>query len=527
MTTSALRSHLVLIATVILSVSQWQCSDNKEDQQGGIDGRTPLEKAFDQAASTHHIPVRFLIASGYLESKLRPKETSSNTLKGPELGESAFGISRSTLGLQEGLNGDRLTNQVDAYSRWLARQLGGGLKFNPKDDEEKFNWIWAIADAHRRMDSTKVLFANEMIKLLNSGFYWIDPETDTVIPFPPETPAIDLENLKTVSGNYLNLSSLTFDSPNNVMFAKFLKVYEQGSHDRTQDPSKIKIVHCPFSFSACVELQAWNGEDQKDFWMGAHYIIPSDHDVSSTPLQLALHNQAVPMTDTDGSLTFSLDEVVVMLTGASGKVSNGIRNPADPLWMNPRQFQSLRTLTDLICDRLAYHHQDLTRQQCLETGSGTIFKHQKAGEAFQWGQIPDYDPVIFESYIGSRNTLSGKTVFEFPGNKKIYQKGETVSLNLTFGLQAYALELERLIRCPDSERVSWSVIARELVTSQNNFVFEKKLFGSGPNLNGTQFFRAKIFDAESKLLGWDLATIYLKDFNKEPEPVFPNDCLDL
>ena len=503
------------------------CSDSGKNEHTAPDGRSAPEKSFDLVAARYNIPARFLLASGYLESGLIPHSSDSAGITGPTSQQSAFGLSRQDLGLSDGAGGDQLSRQIEAYGAWLARQLPEGLKTPPETDEEKYQWAWAMAEAHRHDDSTRALYAIELITTINKGFTWIDPETKRIIPFEPESPALRTDNLSVVASNHLQLSSLTTASPDKVYSARFLRLHNQGNHHQTQNPVRIKITHCPLAFSACIEGQRWDGITNKRPWSGAHYFIPPSSSITDMPLQIAPHSEAVPVSTDQGKTKFSDNEIIIALTGLSGKVRDGVRNPANPLWLTEFQLQNLRALTDYVCDRLAYHNPNLTRATCLQTGSGIVFDHRKEGERWSWGQIPDFSPVIFNSYIGSDQSLSGKTIFELPDNQKIYKDGEKVSIRLAFGLRARSLELEQLIRCPGSKRVHWSVISREQINAQSSFLFEKSLFGSGPNENGSHYFRAKVFDSENKLLGWGQTTVFLTDYEPGPGPVFPGDCLGL
>ncbi|MCB9228440.1 MAG: hypothetical protein H6618_02420 [Deltaproteobacteria bacterium] len=500
------------------------CGDNGHEDKKE-DPRSVSERVFDEAAGHSGIPVRLLIASAYIESGIKPLASGSEGQWEPASLQSAFGLSRQTLGLDNGARGDRLDSQITAYADWLSRKMPQGLKASPQTDEEKYNWIWAMAEAHRNDDSTRTLYAIEMIEALNKGFLWTDPENNNIIAFREESPPINLDNLRTVSSNHLQLSNLTTSSPNQVYAARFLRLHNQGTHHRSQTPTKIRIVHCPLSFSGCIEEQLWDGQSEKKMWMGAHYLVPSSANISEMPLQIYPHDEAVPVTDSQGRMNFSQDEVVIALTGLSGKIRDGVRKSANPLWLSEFQLRNLNALTDYICDRLAYDNPQITRIGCLETGNGIHFQTNPANTPLTWGDIPDFDPIIFHSYIGNRHSLSGKTVIEHPDNKRIYKSGDAVRLNLTFGLRAKSLELERLIRCPDNERAYWSVIDREMIRSQNSFMFEKTILGSGPNQDGNHYFRAKVFDEDNQLLGWDQAHIYITDYEPGPDPVFPGDCL--
>lgn len=505
------------------------CGDGRKPSSS-FEPYSPAEKAFMNAARTYKIPVRFLVAVGYVESNLSPSSATTiyaNSPLGPQGGESAFGISRSQLGVPPGQTGDILELQIEAYSRWIISQLPNGLSDNIQSDEDKFNWIWSLAALHRENDATSSLFAKELIETLNQGFHWIDPKSGDVIQFPAEEPSIDIENLRDVSRNHLRIMSLTRTSP--VDSARVLVLSGQHNYGQKQAPRGIQVVHCPFSFSSCIEMQHYDGKESKDFHLGAHFVIPQSPSLSEWPLQLTRYDDAVPQLDTNGELSLSTEKVTIMLTGLSGKMVSGIRTPASPSWLSPWQLQRMGELVRDICDMLVLEYEDsdnpLSRGECMEiSNTGTGFSYQKMDEPFYWGAISDFDPSIFTSYIFHSDQFSGKTVFEYPLKKQIFSKNEPISLNLTFGLRAKSIHFEQLVRCKENNRVLWTTSSQEQVRSKVNFLFEKQVYDAGPNYNGTHYIRAKVYGESGELIGWDLATVYLSDYEESSQNLGPDDC---
>ncbi|NRA44130.1 MAG: hypothetical protein HRU09_04130 [Oligoflexales bacterium] len=513
----------------LLTVSLLACGGGQKPRSD-FETYSPAEKAFINAARAYKIPVRFLVAIAHVESNLSPSSATTlyaNAPLGPRAGESAFGISRTKLGVPEGQSGDQLELQIEAYSRWVTSQLPQGLSDNIKDDEDKFNWIWSLAALHRENDATSSLFAKEVIEALNEGFHWIDPKSGDVIQFPAEEPAINVTNLRDVSRNHLKILSLTRTSP--VDSARVLVLSGQHDYGQKQSPRGIEVIHCPFSFSSCIEMQYYDGKENKDFHLGAHFIIPQKESLSKWPLQLARYDDSVPQMSADGNIDLSTDKVIIMLTGLSGRMVSGIRTPASPSWLTPWQLQRMGELVQDICDMLVIEYEDsenpLSRGECMEVGTGgTGFSYQKMGEPFYWGAISDFDASIFTSYIFKSDQFSGKTVFEYPLKKQIFSKNEPISLNLTFGLRAKNIHFEHLVRCPENNRVLWTTSSREQVRSQVNFLFEKQLHDAGPNYNGTHYIRAKVFGESGELIGWDLATVYLSDYEQTSQGISPYAC---
>ena len=521
-------NYLCILSNVIMLA----CGGGQKPSSN-FEAYSPAEKAFLNAARTYKIPVRFLVAIGYVESNLSPSPATTlyaNAPLGPQVGESAFGVSRSTLGVPQGQTGDQLELQIDAYSRWITSQLPDGLSDQIKNDEDKFNWIWNLAALHRGNDATSSLFAKEIIDALNQGFHWIDPKNGEVIEFPPEEPAIDIANLRDVSRNHLKILSLTRSSP--VDSARVLVLSGQHNYDQKQSPRGIEVIHCPFSFSNCIEMQYYDGKEAKDFHLGAHFVIPQKESLSKWPLQLARYDDSVPQLTPDGTMELSSDKVIIMLTGLSGRMVSGIRTPASPSWLSPWQLQRMGELVQDICDMLVIEYEDsdnpLSRGECMEIGNGgTGFNYQKMGEPFYWGSISDFDPSIFTSYIFRSDQFSGKTIFEYPLKKQIFSKDEPISLNLTFGLRAKNIHFEHLVRCKENNRVLWTTSSQEQVRSQVNFLFEKRIYDAGPNYNGTHYIRAKVYGENGELIGWDLATVYLSDYEQTSQGLAPDACMNL
>ena len=513
---------LGLTAVILLG-----CGGSQEENESGRGGMSPAQKAFALSSMEYKIPARFLVAVGFIESHLKPKKSNSiynNKLIGPDIGQSAFGIARDELGILNGVSGDKLSVQVAAYSRWVSTKMSGGLVFNIQDDDDKFSWVWFLAGLHRQDDSTRILFAKELIEKLNSGFHWIDPDTQKVVPFQAENPPIDVSNLRSVSQKRLKLSQSP--SPEDVPSAQFVVLRYQHDLKKEQVPNGIEVIHCPFSFSACIEMQTQKAELQEadPFWLGAHYIIPQDHTISKNPLQIYLHKYAVPRINSEGGLSYSKDKIVVMLTGIPGRYISGNRSPANPTWLTPWQLQRMGYLVNDICLNLEKRNSKVEFNKCKKN---TIFHHVEGDQVFKWGDISDYDFRIFNEYVQHRNLASGKVMFEFPGDRKIFSKEENVSLNLSFGLQAHHIQLERLIRCPNTNRVMWTIVAKEDVRARKSLIFEKAIYDAGPNLNGTHYFRAKVYGKNgtlSELLGWDLSSVFIHDFEPGSPILTADDC---
>jgi len=492
-----------------------------------------IDGLFSKAAGDHKLPKRMMVATAWLESKMTSTKASSyylnsdtgeyDTQKGVLLAQTAFGISREKLGLTESETPDSLDVQIDAYGAWISGVIAEevDLDASPKSAGEKFDWIWQIARAHREgaaySRNVRVIFAKELIEVLNEGFTWQDPVNGEILEFPKENPQLLLEDF---GPDVQNLFNLTTQRPE-IDSATYLRLGRVNSDTIENKANHIEVIHCPLSLSACLELQ--NQEIDDEIRLEAHYIIPQNGDLVPEPLQVAKHKNAVRITNSKGITTRISDAIVVMLVGNSGRMVNGYRDPANPRWLTKWQLQRMGDIVNDVCLNLKENN-GVKVEDCMDLNRGVRFHEQGASEAYRWGDIADFDSLIFSAYILNPGGLQGDTAFEFPGNKLQYEAGASIPIRVLFRPAVRFVEMERLVRCPDKKLV-WAPIASEDVRSQTVFSFNKKFFDSGPNSNGNQFFRAKVYDASGELLGWDTAQIYLKNFEKESSTVTPKTCL--
>lgn len=516
-----------------LAVLLCSCGQKERHHKSGDDIRSTTERAFLQAAEMHKIPARLLFAVGKLESNLIPTPSfvaygaaTSTQALGPKSGQTAFGLSYLELGLAEGSASDSLAIQVDAYARWLKMKVDRDLPLAPANKNEKFAWVWALANAHRSIPNTRVLFAQELVSILNSGFIWQDPIDQKMVNFPKEEGVITLDELDRQFKRQLSLDTRRSEISSAKMF-----ILAGAKHMRKpeQKPSGIEIIHCPFNLSTCLELQA--SEAQENFWFGAHYIIPQDGSIVSDVLQLTPHNDAVAMIDKEGQKAWSKDRVVVMLAGDSGRIVDGQRQYVNPDWLTKWQLLRMSEVVHDVCDYLVYDNKDdvqtdssFTMQDCLTPGKGLYFSENSGfKEPFRWGQILDFDLSIFKTYIEVAGALASDTVLEFSRDNKLYAAGESVQFQLKFETKVKFIELEKLVRCSDS-RIFWAPIASEDVRGSSSFLFEKKFWDKGPNGDGTQYLRAKVFGENEELIGWDLNRFNVQNTDSSEQAQYPRVC---
>ena len=155
-----------------------------------------VEAAFYKAAAETGMSARMMMAVGYLESRLTPTNATADYSAlaassdgqadlGTIMTQTAFGLPLNTLGLDQAQEDSAtLEFQIAAYAQWLQKQFkeaGVSLSSTPNSAEEKFYWISNLAKVHRRgMDqrrNVQILFARELVQLLNRGFIWQDSRT--------------------------------------------------------------------------------------------------------------------------------------------------------------------------------------------------------------------------------------------------------------------------------------------------------------------------------------------------------------
>jgi hypothetical protein len=139
---------------LLLFLSLAYCG-GKQDSNNKTENRlTATELVFTSAAEKHSIPLRFLLAIAQMDSHFNPNKSTAlydRVPRGPETQETAFGLSRTSLNIENQPDGDNLSLQVFAYANWLEKQIEKlGLPKDPQTAYEKFSWIWALAQSHRQ-----------------------------------------------------------------------------------------------------------------------------------------------------------------------------------------------------------------------------------------------------------------------------------------------------------------------------------------------------------------------------------------
>lgn len=512
----------LMACAFIVALAGVGCGHRPDPVGGSVNGEGPTAALFRKAATTYAVPARLLLAVALNESNLSPRPVSATYLTsdnevGIPMGETAFGLPRAKIGLRDEAASSELATQVDAYARWVRKNLDDkhlNLNPNPTTSEEKYDWIWQLALMHRdgieARRNVQIIFAKETIKKLNQGAIWQDPASGEIVELTGEAQAINVDDFPAHIKKNLQL----FTDDAQVFGAQYFELTYQQPEDTDNRPTHVRVIHCPLSLSACLELQNPTS-DADALRLQAHYIIPSDKDTVSEPLQVARHSVSLMVTNSQGDAERVSDALVVMLVGDSGRYEGGKRTVANPKWVTSYQLQKMGAIIRRACPLLKKENPDINETRCMTPGvpDGVTFMNQGSSEAYQWGDIPDYDEGIFWNYIQTPDALSGEALFEFGNPQRIFDAAQPVRFGLKFIRGAAKIVLEQLERCQDGKLI-WSTVQSHQVRNVDRKSFDLNIFAAGPNASGQHFFRALVYDGGGALMGWAVDDLYLKGFEE-------------
>jgi hypothetical protein len=525
---------LAALGVIISGMVFFGCGEKRPGGGGGGAKKGLVEGAFAKASSTYKVPVRFMVAAAYLESRLSPEnamahyvnpnDPESSVQRGTIMTQTAFGITYEKLGLDpEQLESQTIEAQVDAYANWIHEATVNEtyLNPNPKTLDDKYFWLDTLAKMHRAGEvgrrNVQIFFAKEMIKILNEGFIWQDPRNGEVLKFGKESPSINIDQFEQDIKQWFELD--TREGVAEIPTATFLTLASNPPGDLKNTPKRVVVVHCPLTLSACLELQNSQEDNDEFVHLEAHYVIPpiqKDSELDFARVyQVARLEDARVVTNSLGEPEIVQDAVVVMLVGNSGRVVNGDRQPAIPTWFTDKQLRRMGQMINDVCTYLAHvNKKEVDRLACMSTEGdvGVQFYNRGHSEEYRWGDIADFDPSIFEAYLLSVGGLGTEVAFEFKSDKRQFKAG-TIPLTALFNPVAQSIKLERLARCADGRAV-WELLETEDVRGERRITFKKKIFDSGPNRGGDQFFRARVFDKQGKLVGWSIDQVFLSKFEE-------------
>jgi hypothetical protein len=556
MVTATVQRSALLLASAALSLVGWGCGKKAGSSGGGGAKVGQVEAAFNAAAHATGVPVRFLMASAYLESRLSPENATAHYVstngegapisRGTSLTQTAFGLTYETLGLDATKAASAtLEIQIEAYAKYVAAQTQGlNLAASPHTDEDKYYWVANLADLHRsgfkrdgqsERRNIQVVFAHELLQILNEGFVWQDPNNGEKLELTKESPKLDIAHFPADGQKWFGLT----EDAGQIFTAAYVPLVTVPSGDLENHPKRVEVIHCPLSLSACLELQNGMGDQDDEVHLAAHYVIPNEDSLTDTDdgapqapifskkvLQVANQKEVVILTDKLGVHQPVDDAVVVMLTGNSGRLVNGTRDPALPNWFNDQQLRSMGQVINDVCTLLAQNDPaNVSRDQCMATSgdNGVQFRHQDSAEEYRWGDIPDFDPTIFQAYLASPGGLGTEVAFQFAGGKKRFNKGEAIPLTILFNSTVKTVELERLVRCQNGQ-TAWAVVSNQDIRGDKKLAIVEHRFDAGPNRNGEQFYRAKVYGMDGTLIGWSIDRVVLATFDKDPVLVPNSTC---
>ncbi len=517
--------NFVCWTTVTASMSLLTACGSGKKSDDDSTPRGKIESAFFSASVESGVPMRLMMAVGYVESGLRPERSSALYLgggqSGIDFGDSAFGLSFNDLALTKDVGAGSaapagaLESQVRAYGKFLKEKFkSNALPVNAVTPEEKFRWIWRLAELHHGGDQLHrnlwSVFAHEMITTLNKGFEIKDVETGEIVKLEKETPEIKEDQLPKNLQQDLALDKYSAD----IHLASLFSLTSAQPIEGVNQPKRVEVIHCPFSLSTCVDLQKKRSESSAR--LSAHYIIPRDETAAPEGLlvlQMARHSEPVELTDVNGKTEIVTNRIVIMLAGNSGRYVDGMRSYANSLWLTSYQLRLLGAAIREVCGALE-RPEGVNIAACVATSgdAGVLFRNQPAGN-YRWGDISDFDESIFYPYVANESGAASATTLETGDGRLTYDAGSPFTLIAKFQSGARRVEMERLIRCGDKtdKRIIWEPAGYPQIRNVTSKSFDFTYYDAGPNGNGDQFFRAKVFGEGSKFLGWAIQQVQLRN----------------
>lgn len=493
-----------------------------------------ISQAFSNSAADYEIPEEILLAVSYLESNMTHAPsfvTYETTHVGTRVGETAFGISANRLGQKSIDDISTFPSQVRAYAEFVRSELESNniqLPNRFQSIEDKMSWMWEIAKIQRQGNiydtNLRSLYVLELIDVLNSGFTWRSPATNENISLRPQEPKIDRNVLTYPQQRLLNLKT----SVAQVYQAQwFYPVEPQNDSEASNRPEKILVIHCPFSLSACLEIQNQSAEQSgNDAVLQAHYIIPANNSVIDYPLQIMHHHRQALLVDEHGTVQPHDDKIVIMLVGNSGRLTDNVRFPALPTWQSIFQLEWLGHIVRELClNHLGIKDEEQVNAcRDIKSPDSRVEFRLNAGNGIMWGAVPDFDTSIYASYAHSIKKI--KTALVYPDRvrhkvktRKSYASGENIRIAISnVGRHYYVLE--RLVRC-NEQQLSWVVLNQGEASGKQEY--NLRFYDGGANNDGTQFIRTKVY-RKDKLVSWSIDSIMINNFNKDSTSSYYEEC---
>lgn len=512
-------------AALSLGFSMSSCGSKEKSSDAPI-SIPPIQSIFLGTSNNYSVPRDILLAVTYKESGLSPAPSKTSytidtALKGPALGETAVGLPRAVLGLADSDESNTLERQVDAYGAWIKKKLDEQhltLSVDISKADDAYNWVWQLARLHYP-DSPKniqVLFAKELLNILNKGFIWQDPNSDERIELAPHYPQLDNNSFSpTVQAN------LTLDTRTSEIFdVDYLQLSYVSGLGAENRPRKIRVIHCPFSLTTCLGTQLQKTSDTP-VPMQAHYVIPPDDSLLVHPVKVLQHRSPVTLLDNQGKPELVTDAVVVMLVGNSGRVVNGERTQTNPSWYTAKQLRMMGLIVQGACELIAQDNPTVDVETCRTPGTGVEFADPAKHSVYQYGDIPDFDNSIFSAFVKNpTNADNAPLDIRLPGSTKLFNAGSPISINFTFLTGTAKLEVQRLERCSSGKTI-WTTVQTLFLRSVSQQSVQVTFYDQGPNKNGQHFIRGLTYGSDGALLGWSVTDLFLANFDRNDQ-VGPN-----
>jgi hypothetical protein len=526
---SKTRNLLRLGLILALATSAIRCGKSNSQEAAPV-VLPPIQQALASTSSSQKIPADILASVLFKESGLAGAPTGAlygptNTAIGPRLGETAMGLPRDTLGLDASMENDSIVVQMSAYGKWVRGKLDAAhidLPMSLAQPDDVYDWIWQIARMHYP-DATspknlQILFAMELLKTLNQGFIWQDPNSSERLELPPRTPAIQIADFsETVRAN-LQIDSRVSD----ILTVDYLQLSYYNEATVLNRPRRIEVVHCPYSVSNCLADQL---DPTNPAPLQAHYVIPSDYSVLPRPVKVLPHTTPTRRLNEDGQIQTTTDAIVIMLVGNSGRFIDGERTQVNPNWYTKEQLSDLGKVILGLCQALPRENPIVTTESCSAMGSGIVFADASRHKRFQLGDIPDYEASIFESIVRNPSNINGAVNARLPGNAKTFTSGTPIPIEFTFIKGTSRIEIQRLERCVSGKTV-WVPINTQYLRSVDRKTVDITLYDDGPNRNGQQFIRAMAYAGDGSFMNWSNTSYFLTGFDRAAAPSNSNQCLD-
>lgn len=519
----------------ILALGMLLCSACIDNWLGGLSDReNHLKVSFTTAAAQNRVPVQLLLATAWLESRLTADAASvvydADTTLGIQAAETAFGLTRQELARFSNEDADltQLDTQVAAYARLLRDHLdnqASTLRANTHNNTLLLEWVRAIAELHRTGDkyrrNARSLFALEMLAVLNSGFQWRDSTTGEEITLLPHHTHLKRAHIPYPRQQFFNLRTTAAQ----LYQAHWLQATNPPSSTGTNRPRRILITHCPFSLSTCLELQNTTATED-GVALQAHYIIPANPDVIDYPLQVTHHDQQVLVTSPEGQAELQQDTIVIMLSGNSGRIVNNIRVAANPMWQSGFQLEWLGYMVKELCNAhlalIGYAHiQNCSNPQHADTR--VVFRRNQTSATanHRWGEIADFDRNIYAAYLQQPLRLQTQFTWLDQRTNGKYNRGETVRFTIpSNGRNWYVLE--KLVRCPNN-RLLYVPVAQQESNARGQQQFSVRFYDRGPNGDGKQFLRAKVF-RQDILRAWAIDSLTINHYDEDGDSIYYEGC---